>query len=138
MLENSSLVINGNAFIEYGADIVLNKNSVMYVNDNLYLNCRATIRCYKTIKIGRDVLIGNDLDMRDGDGHILNGVLKNKEVVIEDHVWVGHNVRILKGVTLYKDCFIGAGSLVTKNVPEKCMALGYPAEVVKKDIVWER
>ena len=76
--------------------------------------------------------------MRDGDGHILNGVLKNKEVVIEDHVWVGHNVRILKGVTLNKDCFIGAGSLVTKDVPEKCMALGYPAEVVKKDIVWER
>ena len=50
---------------------------------------------------------------------------------IGDRVWIGANVTILKGVTIGNDAVIGAGSVVTKDIPEKAIAVGNPAKVTK-------
>jgi acetyltransferase-like isoleucine patch superfamily enzyme len=50
---------------------------------------------------------------------------------IGDRVWVGANVTILKGVNIGNDAVIGAGSVVTKDIPEKAIAVGNPAKVIK-------
>jgi len=55
-----------------------------------------------------------------------------KPIVIENGVWVGSNVIILGGVTLHEGCVIGAGSVVTKDVPPYSIAVGNPARVIKK------
>jgi len=54
-----------------------------------------------------------------------------KSVVIEDDVWIGANSVILPGVTLGKGCVVGAGSVVTKNVPPRAIVIGNPARVIK-------
>ncbi|MCZ4223006.1 acyltransferase [Pedobacter rhodius] len=55
-----------------------------------------------------------------------------KEITISDDVWIGSNSVITAGVTLGKHCIIGAGSVVTKSVPEYSVAVGNPAKVIKK------
>jgi acetyltransferase-like isoleucine patch superfamily enzyme len=63
-------------------------------------------------------------------------------ITIEDDVWIGANAVITAGVTLGKHCVVGAGSVVTKDIPTFCIAVGNPAKVIKRynfeDKVWER
>jgi acetyltransferase-like isoleucine patch superfamily enzyme len=49
---------------------------------------------------------------------------------LEENVWVGMNVIILKGVTIGKNSVIAAGSIVTKPIPANCLAGGNPAKVL--------
>lgn len=55
-----------------------------------------------------------------------------KQITISDNVWIGANSVITAGVTLGKHCIIGAGSVVTKSIPDYCVAVGNPARVIKK------
>jgi acetyltransferase-like isoleucine patch superfamily enzyme len=48
-----------------------------------------------------------------------------------DRVWLGANVTVLKGVTIGNDAVIGAGSVVTKDIPTGAIAVGVPAKVIK-------
>lgn len=65
-----------------------------------------------------------------------------KEVIISDDVWIGANSVITAGVILGKHCIIGAGSVVTKNIPEFSVAVGNPAKVIKRynslTLSWEK
>ncbi len=55
-----------------------------------------------------------------------------KQITIMDNVWVGANCVITAGVTIGKHSIIGAGSVVTKNIPDYSVAVGNPARVIKK------
>ena len=55
-------------------------------------------------------------------------------VEIGDRVWIGENAVILAGVSVGSGSIIGANSVVTKSVPDRCIAAGAPAQVVK---VWD-
>lgn len=55
-----------------------------------------------------------------------------KPIIISDHVWIGANCVITAGITLGKHSIIGAGSVVTKDVPDYSVAVGNPAKVVKQ------
>ena len=59
-----------------------------------------------------------------------NKVLISK-VVIEDYVWIGRNAIILPGVTIGMGAVVGAGAVVSKNIPKYGIAVGNPAKVVK-------
>ncbi|WP_369600015.1 acyltransferase [Hahella sp. SMD15-11] len=54
-----------------------------------------------------------------------------KEVIIKDYVWIGRDAIILPGVTIGEGAVIGAGSVVSKNVPDGAVVVGNPARVVK-------
>lgn len=56
----------------------------------------------------------------------------SKPIVIEDNVWIGASVIILKGVHIGEGSIIAAGSVVTKDVPSRCVVAGNPAKIVKK------
>ncbi|MCZ8192279.1 MAG: DapH/DapD/GlmU-related protein, partial [Microcystis sp. LE19-338.1B] len=58
--------------------------------------------------------------------------IQSAPVVIEDHVWIGFNVGILKGVTIGKGAIIGAGSVVTKDVEPFTVVAGNPAKIIKR------
>lgn len=55
----------------------------------------------------------------------------SKPVTIEDDCWIGGSTTILPGVTIGRGCTIGAGSVVTKSIPDFSVAIGCPAKVVK-------
>jgi acetyltransferase-like isoleucine patch superfamily enzyme len=55
-----------------------------------------------------------------------------KSIRIKKGSWIGQNVVILPGVEIGEYCIIGANSVVTKSIPNKCIALGSPARIIKK------
>ena len=65
-----------------------------------------------------------------------------KQIIIEDDVWVGANTVITAGVTIGRHAVIGAGSVVTKNIPGYTVAVGNPARIIKEynfeNNCWER
>lgn len=65
------------------------------------------------------------------------GYINRKSVMIGDHVWIGENCMILKGVSIGAGSVIAAGSLVTKDIPARSLAMGRPAKVVRENIEWE-
>ena len=102
----------------------------------------ALICSQKKVWIGERVWLGANVTIYDTDFHPINpyqrffvpdtAEIGRKEVVIEDYVWVGSNATILKGVYIGKGAVIGAGSVVTCDVPELTIYAGNPAKFVKK------
>ncbi|MCS2572069.1 hypothetical protein NXX61_16750 [Bacteroides ovatus] len=56
---------------------------------------------------------------------------KDAPIIIEDNVWLGMNVTVLKGVCIGENSLIGAGSIVTRDIPANVVAAGIPCRVVK-------
>jgi acetyltransferase-like isoleucine patch superfamily enzyme len=92
-----------------------------------------TIGCFKEIIISDNARCGANTVITDSDWH-LNDVRsgKPKRVVIEENVWLGYGVVVLKGVTIGANSVIGAGSVVTKDIPANVVAAGNPCRVIKK------
>ncbi|MGE4310584.1 acyltransferase [Desulfovibrio sp.] len=93
-----------------------------------------------TISIGRQVLIAPNCIIVDSDFHAHwppearatePGMEGDRPVTIGDYAWIGLNCIILKGVAIGEGAIIGAGSVVTKDVPPHTLAVGSPARVVR-------
>lgn len=56
----------------------------------------------------------------------------DKPVIIEDNVWLGYEVKVLKGVRIGKNSLIGACSVVINDIPENVVAAGHPCKVIRK------
>jgi len=92
-----------------------------------------TLGCEKSITLGKRVRCGANTVITDTDWHTDDPRTSPPEaVVIEDDVWLGLNVVVLKGVTIGKGSIIGANSLVTRSIPAGVMAAGDPAKVLKR------
>jgi acetyltransferase-like isoleucine patch superfamily enzyme len=89
----------------------------------------------ESIIIGNDVMCGGNVTITDTDWHSIEPDRRNEPgpaapVVIEDNVWLGLNTIVIKGVTIGRDCVIGAGSVVTQSIPPRVIAAGQPAKVI--------
>ncbi|WP_438426170.1 acyltransferase [Aquimarina macrocephali] len=62
------------------------------------------------------------------------GHTQAKQVTLKKGCWIGANAVILPGVTIGKNSVIGAGSIVTKSIPDHCVAAGNPAKIIKRII----
>ena len=125
----NNITIEQNFFCDYGYNIEIGEN--FYSNHNLVI-----LDCAK-VEIGKNVAIGPNCGLYTAI-HPINAeerikwVEKAEPINIGDNVWLGGNVVILPGVTIGKNTVIGAGSVVTKNIPENVVAVGNPCRVIKK------
>ncbi|MDJ1473722.1 acyltransferase [Cytophagaceae bacterium DM2B3-1] len=116
-----------------------------------------TFICIEGISIGNDVMFSWGCTVMDNDAHSLlwsqrtndvrdwkKGIeegkigiykewsnVKRGQITIKDKVWIGFNSIILKGVTIGEGAIIGAGSVVTKDVPDFAVVAGNPAQIIK-------
>ena len=108
----------------------------IFVGDDFLTNYNVTILDIMPVHIGSHVLLGPNV-LISTVNHPLNpkgrrmhlGVAK--PVSIGDDVWVGGNVTILPGVKIGNNVVIGAGAVVTKDIPDDSLAVGVPAKVIK-------
>ena len=88
------------------------------------------------IEIGDACMIAHGAYISDADWHGIydraEPVGKTKPIILEDNVWIGDSAIICKGVTIGANSIIGAGAVVTKNVPANSVYAGNPARLVKK------
>ncbi|HBC46547.1 MAG TPA: acetyltransferase [candidate division Zixibacteria bacterium] len=114
------------------------KPAVLEIGNRTSVGDGTQIHCGESIKIGNDVLISWDVNILDHDYHSSGGgKVMPRPVVIEDEVWIGIRCLILKGVTIGKGAIIGAGSVVTRDVPPYTFAAGNPAKAIKKMPSWK-
>jgi acetyltransferase-like isoleucine patch superfamily enzyme len=89
----------------------------------------------ESILIGDACMIAHGVYISDADWHGIydraEPVGNTKPVILEDNVWIGDSAIICKGVTIGKNSIIGAGAVVTKNVPQNSIFAGNPAKLVK-------
>lgn len=135
MMEKSLLSIDGNFSLFEGANIHLRRGGELVLHGG-YMSENASIVCESRIEIGEGVAIAPNVLIRDCDSHSIHGTLSKKPISIGKHVWIGSNAIILKGVCIGDGAVIGAGSVVTKDVPAHCVVAGNPAKVVKENIEW--
>lgn len=76
-------------------------------------------------------MVGADTCIGDTDDHPERLDTKPAPVVIGDNVFIGMHCLILKGVTIGENSIIGAGSVVTKDIPANCVAAGVPCKVIR-------
>jgi acetyltransferase-like isoleucine patch superfamily enzyme len=110
----------------------------IYIGTGTYINRNTFLDASLSLKIGRDCAIGpgcyltdHDHDVQ-SDGAPLEQPLIAKPTKICDRVWLGANVVVLKGVTIGENAIIGAGSVVTKDIPARTVAVGVPARVIRQ------
>ncbi|WP_243550542.1 sugar O-acetyltransferase [Priestia megaterium] len=144
ILSNLLESIGENAWIEkpfycdYGQNISIGKNT--------FINFNCTILDTNKVIIGENVLIAPNVQIYAAT-HPLKAnerininhkedeapyLTLTKPVTIGNNAWIGGNTAILPGVTIGENVVIGAGSVVTKSIPDNCLAYGNPCTVVKK------
>lgn len=85
------------------------------------------------IKFGNNVRCGANTLITDTDWHTDDyRTGKDKEIIIEENVWLGYGVKVLKGVHIGKNSLVGANSVVTKDIPANVIAVGNPCKVIKQ------
>lgn len=90
------------------------------------------IQAATSITIGSRVKIGANCIITDHEGHPDDPrSTPPQPIVIEDDVWLGMNVLVLKGVTIGRGSLVGANSVVTRDIPPYSVAVGSPARVVR-------
>ena len=124
--------INMRCFVT-GSNIEIGDNTV--INREVYLDGRAGIKIGNRVNISHQVAI--QTLTHDPQCPYFN--CEVKPVVIEDYAWLGTRALIMPGVTIGKGAVIGAGAVVSKDIPPYAIAVGNPARVVKernRDLVY--
>jgi len=116
---------NSEDAITFGSHIFIN-NTVTIISEN------------GTINIGDNTLMGDHVKIITSDFHSLDsyeritGIPLSADINIGKNVFIGSNVTITKGVTVGENSVIGVCSVVTKDIPSDCIAVGTPAKVIRQ------
>lgn len=125
----------GKSWMEPPVHVCVGKNTT--IGDRCYFNFNTTFIDDYKINIGNDVLFGANVSVIT-TGHPVHhelrahGEMYCAPVTIKDRVWVGSGVTILPGVTIGENSVIGAGSIVTKDIPANVIAVGVPCKVMRE------
>ena len=107
------------------------------IGENFYSNHNLIILDANKVEFGDNVFIGPNCGFYTA-GHPIDVEQRNKgleyakSIKIGNNVWFGGNVCVLPGVTIGDNVVIGAGSIVTKNIPSNVVAVGNPCRVIKE------
>lgn len=128
---------------DYGGEIEIGASSYIGMGTRLWSGDR--------LHVGNHVFVAHNVTITDTNSHQMEaeeraehyqrtivegrafekGTIRTAPVVIGDHAWINFNVAVLKGVTIGEGAIIGAGSVVTKDIPPYVLATGNPARVVR-------
>ena len=123
--------INQPFYCDYGSNI--------RVGRRFFANFNFTVLDEAPVTVGDDCFIGPNVSIYTAC-HSTDPIERNsrrewaRPVNIGDNVWIGGSVTILPGVTIGSNVTIGAGSVVVKDIPDGCVAVGNPCRVVKRNI----
>jgi maltose O-acetyltransferase len=120
------------ASLELGCD----EGATLEIGSRTFINYGTSISAYESVRIGQGCLIGTHCLIIDNEFHRLEPHRRlerpaSRPVVIEANVWLGARVIVLPGVTIGAGSAVGAGSVVTKDIPGNCVAAGVPARVIR-------
>lgn len=113
-----NIAIGSNSYINGGV-LAASENAHIYIGDNCLISYNVHMRTDMHNYVDKNLLIN-------AQGHT------EKDIVIEDDVWIGYGVQIMPGVTVRKGCVIGAGAILTHSTNEYEVWAGVPARKIKE------
>lgn len=115
--------------ISIGENTFVNTNCMFLDNNKIIIGKNGLIGPFVQIYTASHPLKASDRIIEDKNGsHYLTS---SKPVTIGDNVWIGGNTVIMPGIAIGNNVTIGAGSLVTKNIPDNVLAFGNPCQIQK-------
>lgn len=135
------LIVNKDFSIGRGCRIYIAKNGICTLGQG-YINANTVLVIKHKLTIGDGVAIAWGCEFLDEDFHEI--VYDGKEerepgIFIDDNVWIGSGVKVLKGITIGPGNVIAANSLITKSFPEPNNLIGgNPARIIKRNISWKK
>jgi acetyltransferase-like isoleucine patch superfamily enzyme len=143
------ITIGNNVFIGTGGVITAwdsysndKFNPQIDIGNNVCIGEHCHITAINKIIIGNNVLTGMHVTITDNahgensDTHLpprLRPLNSYGDISIGDNVWIGDKVTILPNVHIGRNVIIGANAVVTKDIPDNCVAVGIPAKIIKSD-----
>lgn len=141
------LVIRGPGRVRFGDDVVCSENlrhvylgaldpdAEIVVGSKVWLN-GTSISCHQRVSIGDRALVGR-VDLIDHEFHDPRDLSRKRSIraaaiALAEDTWVGNDCLILKGVSVGRHSVIGARTVVRQSLPEKVVAIGNPAQIVKR------
>lgn len=127
--KSENAFVNPPFYCDYGKHIEVGKN--------FFANYNCTLLDVARIRIGDNCQIAPNVAIYTA-GHPVHPVSRNsgyeygKEVTIGDNVWLGGNTVVCPGVHIGSNVVIGAGSVVTHDIPDWCIAAGNPCKVIRE------
>lgn len=123
--------IVGCSKIEIGERVIVRPNTMLFGETIIDMDC--------SIKIEDDVMMGSGVHIYVNNHRfdridmplIDQGYYPDQQVILKKGCWIGANAIILPGVTIGENAVIGAGSIVTKSVPDRVVFAGNPAKLIK-------
>jgi acetyltransferase-like isoleucine patch superfamily enzyme len=117
-------------------ELVTGPHGRLEIGANVFINYGCSIAAFKLVVIGPDCSIGPYANLIDNDFHRIeperrSEMPESRPVILEANVWLGSRVIVLPGVTIGRDSVIGAGSVVTRDIPPRSLAAGVPARVIR-------
>lgn len=144
--DNGTLVIGPNSKHGFALNIRVGQDSNVVIGADVTSTTACVISAVEgaTVRLGNDVMLASDNEIRADDGHpifdISTGKRVNpaKDITIGSHVWLGRQAVVLAGAEVGDGSVIGHRGVVTRSIPNNCVAVGAPARVVRRNIAWER
>ena len=152
LCNNSNLIIGNRSRIDVRGKMSLREHAQITIGDGF--TCERDFvmlaEMYSKISIGNDCMFSYVVSIYNGDGHSIFDInsrininsprekMKNTELNIGDHVWLGIKSTILGNTKIGNGSMVGAASLVKGCFPNNCILAGNPARIIRKDIAWSR
>lgn len=107
------------------------------IGDNSFINYGVSLSASQLVRIGPRCNIGTYCNLLDNDFHSLEPEKRQQKppsapIILEENVWLGARVIVLRGITIGKDSVVGAGSIVTRDIPPGVLAAGSPAKIIRE------
>jgi maltose O-acetyltransferase len=117
-------------------ELVTEPDGVLDVEDHVFLNFGCNIAATKLIRIGAYSLLGPYCMLMDNAYHFVEPERRlerpeSRPIILERNVWLGARTIVLPGITIGEHSCVGAGSVVTKDVPPRTFVAGAPAQYVR-------
>lgn len=118
--------------VDVGRDVSVTGNLKLYVSEKT------------SVHLGDDCMIGSAVTIMTHDFHpIFDGeskkrVNKSKDIWIGSRVWLANETVVMKGAVIGCGAVVGMRSMVLGEIPGDCVAVGSPARVIKRNVIWDR
>lgn len=153
------MIIRGRKFIDFGENLTTGvgcrfdcfpgndpNRPKLHFGKNVQINDYVHFVAMDSVRIGDNVLMASHIFISDNSHGCYKGGVDDSDpntpptqrayatnpISIGDNTWIGEGVIIMPGVTIGKGCVIGAHSVVSKSIPDYCVAVGSPARPIKK------
>ncbi|MET0326653.1 MAG: acyltransferase [Ilumatobacteraceae bacterium] len=118
-------------------ELVSAEDGLLEIGERTLVNFGCSLVATQHVSIGAHCHIGPYTMMLDNDYHRIEPERRlerppSKPIILEENVWIGARVIVMSGVRIGKDSCVGAGSVVTSDVPPRTLAVGVPARVIRE------